>query len=147
MAGKVFESFVLNCRVIDGDSVEARLDLGHYVQVLVITRLMGIDTPERSTEAGKQVAVIVDRWFRKFKEAGRFDKLKFRSASLDKYRRAIGDFFDSEHPEVSLVSYLRKHGLCLDYDGSGQRHWSDLTLKAIEDHASELITVEGTDAR
>ena len=46
-------------RVIDGDTVVARLDLGLGVTLLQPLQLAGVDAPERSTEAGQQTLAYV----------------------------------------------------------------------------------------
>ena len=46
-------------RVIDGDSVEAEVDLGLYVKTMIKIRLSGINCPERYTEAGKRAKQYV----------------------------------------------------------------------------------------
>jgi endonuclease YncB( thermonuclease family) len=49
-------------RVIDGDTVVARLDLGLGVELLQHVQLFGVNAPERPTEAGQQaLAYVQDR--------------------------------------------------------------------------------------
>lgn len=49
-------------RVIDGDTVACRVDLGCDVRIDLTIRLFGINAPELSTEAGKAArAWLVDR--------------------------------------------------------------------------------------
>ena len=47
-------------RVIDGDTVVARLDLGLGVELLQHVQLVGVNAPERQTEAGKQALTYVE---------------------------------------------------------------------------------------
>ena len=47
-------------RVIDGDTVVARLSLGLGVELLQHVQLAGINAPERPTEAGKQALAYVE---------------------------------------------------------------------------------------
>ena len=47
-------------RVIDGDTVVARLSLGLGVELLQHVQLAGINAPERPTEAGKQARAYVE---------------------------------------------------------------------------------------
>ncbi len=47
-------------RVIDGDTVVARLDLGLGVELLQHVQFVGINAPERQTEAGKQTRAYVE---------------------------------------------------------------------------------------
>ncbi len=46
-------------RIIDGDTVVARLDLGLGVELLQHVQLVGVDAPERQTEAGQQTLAYV----------------------------------------------------------------------------------------
>lgn len=46
-------------RVIDGDTVELAVDLGFHVWVHYSCRLYGVDTPELSTERGKEAKRFV----------------------------------------------------------------------------------------
>ncbi len=47
-------------RIIDGDTVVARLDLGLGVEILQHVQLAGVNAPERHTDAGKQAKVFVE---------------------------------------------------------------------------------------
>ena len=46
-------------RIIDGDTVVARLDLGLGVEILQHVQLAGVNAPERHTDAGKQALAYV----------------------------------------------------------------------------------------
>jgi len=46
-------------RIIDGDTVVARLDLGLGVEILQPVQLAGVNAPERHTDAGKQAIAYV----------------------------------------------------------------------------------------
>lgn len=140
---RVYEHWVNDVRVMDGDSTSSLMDLGHSCFVRVVTRLAGIDTPERTTLAGKLVTRVVQQWFKDFEDADRSGFLKWRSSALDKFRRSLGDFFDSEHPTISLIAYLRHNGLCIDYTGSGPRLWHESLLKSIEERAVKLLNESG----
>ncbi len=48
-------------RVIDGDTVVARLDLGLGVTLLQSLQLAGVNAPERQTEAGQQALAYVQK--------------------------------------------------------------------------------------
>ena len=127
---------VSTLRVVDGDTARITLDLGHFIHADATIRLQGIDCPEQSTEAGKKVTEVCKRWLQPI-----FDRkqLWWESTSLDKYRRSIGDFYDKEHPGQTLVKFLMENGLCVKYSGEKRDHWSDLTLRTIEEHAGDLL--------
>ena len=51
------------CRVIDGDTVELAIDLGHKIAVRATVRLAGINTAERGTPAGDAAKAATELWF------------------------------------------------------------------------------------
>ncbi len=51
-------------RVIDGDTYVLRVDLPFAVSYTATVRLAGLDTPERTTDAGKQARVAAERLLR-----------------------------------------------------------------------------------
>lgn len=79
-------------RVIDGDTIEAKVDLGFYVSTVKTIRIRGIDCPEVRTKnlaekrkgirARGRVVELLDE-----------NKLKFKliSHSIGKYGRVVGD--------------------------------------------------------
>jgi len=46
-------------RIIDGDTVVARIDLGLGVEILQPVQLAGVNAPERHTDAGKRALAYV----------------------------------------------------------------------------------------
>lgn len=48
-------------RVIDGDTIEAKLTLGYYVAITIKIRLRGINAPEKNTAEGKKVMAYVQQ--------------------------------------------------------------------------------------
>ncbi len=74
-------------RVIDGDTLKVRLDLGFDVWAKQILRLRGIDCPEMDTKEGTAAKAFVQSYI---KEASR---LIIRSSKSDKYDRYLADVF------------------------------------------------------
>ena len=74
-------------RVVDGDTLEVRIDLGFRVWRSERIRLRGIDTPELNTPAGKQARAFVER------ELARCEFVVFHSYKTDLYARYIADLF------------------------------------------------------
>lgn len=74
-------------RVIDGDTLKVRLDLGFGTFSRHDLRLRGIDCPEMSTKAGEEAKVFVQSYI---KEAQR---IVVRSSRSDKYDRYLADVF------------------------------------------------------
>lgn len=129
----VYCNCVIECRVIDGDSQDLRIDLGYNLTVKTKTRVRGIDTPENSTEAGKLVTAVHWRWIK-----GK--SLEWRSRELEKYGRSLGDLFANEE---SWSEYLTKNGLAHEYDGkSARKSWTEDELKAIEGKCRSILGIE-----
>lgn len=122
---------VTNYRVIDGDTIETELDLGFEIRIVRSIRPFGIDTPERSTRAGKLVSLVVQSWCQKqetltatFLEGGKF------------HGRYIGELHgDTER----LSAFLVRAGLALAYDGGRKTEWTTERLRAVEEKAQGLL--------
>lgn len=131
----VYCNCVTECRVIDGDSQELRLDLGYNLTVKTKTRVLGIDAPENNTEAGKLVTAVHWRWIK-----GK--SLEWKSSELEKYGRSLGDLFADGK---SWSAYLIDNRLACEYDGkSARKSWTDDELKLIEDRCRLILGVEQT---
>ncbi len=97
-------------RVIDGDTVVARLDMGLGIESIQHVRLSGINTPELNAEAGKQAR----DWLK--------DRLLFRKVKLavddqqthDKYGRLLGVLWLEE---VNINQELIRQGYAVEYHG------------------------------
>jgi micrococcal nuclease len=134
---EIFDCQVIEFRTIDGDTQEVLLDLGFHTSIRVHTRLEGIDAPEKNTDAGKAVSLVVDQWLRS--SSGTPYQLRLMSKTLDKYGRSISDFVDRLGDE-SLTEYLLRNGLVRAYDGQTARlKWSDEELADILSRANKLL--------
>lgn len=127
---------ILNHRVVDGDTLDLRIDLGHHVGVDVVCRLNGIDAPEKTTHAGILVKQYVSKWMDYYSGNTKWD-----SHSLDKYRRSLGEVclfgeFDLNPP---LTVELINEGLVRPYNGGKRSKWLKADLKRIERKALELV--------
>ena len=74
-------------RVIDGDTLKVRLDLGFDIFTRHTLRLRAIDCPEMDTKAGQEAKAFVQSYI---KEAQR---IIVRSSRADKYDRYLADIF------------------------------------------------------
>jgi endonuclease YncB( thermonuclease family) len=74
-------------RVLDGDTLFARAELGFGTRVKQTFRLRGIDAPELSAAAGKRAKEFVESRLRSCA------RLVIRSYQLEKYRRYLADVF------------------------------------------------------
>ena len=93
-------------RVVDGDTIDADIDLGFSISLEKRIRLAGIDTPESRTTDVKEKALglEVKEWLKK-KLEGQTDiivKTKLPD-STEKYGRILGHLFIGDK-EVSAVN-------------------------------------------
>ena len=89
-------------KVIDGDTVKVRFDLGFRVWTRQTLRLRGIDCPEAGTAAGDEAKNFVRL---QLKESQR---IIVRSSRSDKYDRYLADVFipKGEEPDPETDVYL-----------------------------------------
>lgn len=77
-------------RVIDGDTVELRVDLGCSVKLEMTCRLNGINAPEKNTVAGKEAKV----WMETKLPTGQQVVVKtFRGDVTEKYGRYLAAIY------------------------------------------------------
>lgn len=131
MAKIPFEVPVLSITAIDGDTFSLLLDLGFGVRYAVHGRLEGVDTPEKSTDAGKLVKQISETW------AKSGVSLRWRSTQLDKFGRSLGHLLYANSRE-RLSDYLILKGLARQYGGEKRQEWTAEELGIVEQHAKEL---------
>jgi micrococcal nuclease len=116
-------------RVVDGDTIEADLDLGFDLTYHADVRLVGVDTPEKSRIAQRPAAAkaqaFVQRWFEKNK-----GKVVCKSVKWDKYGgRVLGDF--GTPSESSLSAAIIAAGYGRAYGGEKKPEWTPQELKRI----------------
>ncbi len=89
-------------RVIDGDTVKVRFDLGFNVEVRETLRLRGLDCPEMDTKEGQAAKTFVQSHLKEEQF------VLVRSSRSDKYDRYLADIFipQSEEPNPSKDLYL-----------------------------------------
>ena len=110
-------------RVIDGDTVDAYIDLGFDVSVKKRIRFMGINTPESRTrdleEKAKGLAAK-DRLKNLLEGA---DNIQLKSHGVGKYGRCLGELFvdmvDGQEKLTleSINELLIKEGHAVEYHG------------------------------
>lgn len=92
-------------RVIDGDTLKVRVDLGFDLEHRETLRLRGIDAPEMSTKAGESAKAFVQSIL---KEA---DTITIYTSRSDKYDRYLADVFaQGESGEVFVNNLLLERG-------------------------------------
>jgi len=126
---------VLQYRVIDGDSIKVTLDLGFHLTIKQTCRVVGVDTPENSTPAGRAVTAAVDEWM----ESKLLSTMRCQSFDLGKFRgRFVGEIM---HGDERLSAWLTGNGLCARYDGGRRHQWSGFELERIERLAVDAIAM------
>ncbi len=133
-----FSYYVNQFRVVDGDTIQATLDMGFHLSGDWAVRFYGIDAPEvhgPTRKYGLHVADVVDKWMR----AAHIDgEMKIRSVSVDeKYGRLLGIALNSSGE--SLADYLLLNRLVLPYDGKTKQIWTATALADLEISATAIL--------
>ena len=100
-----YNAFVTN--VVDGDTIDVEIDLGFDIWHHVRLRLAGIDTPETSTQAGKDARVYAKKHLEK-------RAVVITTYKPDKYGRYLADVIVDG---VSFNKTLIDEGMAKAYDG------------------------------
>tara|TARA_R110000824_G_scaffold146364_1_gene315165 strand:- start:2 stop:355 length:354 start_codon:yes stop_codon:yes gene_type:complete len=105
-------------RVIDGDTVDAMIDLGFDVHIKKRIRFMGINTPESRTRDLEEKArglAAKDRVKELLEEC---DCITLQSHGSGKYGRCLGELFIELNDEtVNLNQLLISEGHAVEYFG------------------------------
>jgi len=113
--------------VVDGDTVDLRLDMGFQIEYRIRIRLLGLDTPEKTGPqkvAGLAVKDWVTRWY-----AAQKGPLYLVSKEWDKFGgRVLGDI--QLQDGTSLTAVLIKKGLGRPYQGDAKKPWTKAELEA-----------------
>lgn len=102
-------------KVVDGDTIDVRADLGFDVHVSMRLRLAGIDAPERNTEAGKMAAL----WLSDRLPAGMEIIIRTQKDRREKFGRYLAEVMTGAG-EVTLNEMMVANGLAKPY-GGGKR--------------------------
>jgi micrococcal nuclease len=106
-------------KVVDGDTIDADIDLGFSISLEKRIRLAGIDTPESRTTDLKEKAMGLEskEWLKKKLEGAKDIIIKTELPdSTEKYGRIIGHLFINGQ-ETSLNNQMIDEGYALAYDG------------------------------
>jgi micrococcal nuclease len=106
-------------RVVDGDTIDADIDLGFSISLEKRIRLAGVDTPESRTTDLKEKAMGLEskEWLKKKLEGAKDIIIKTELPdSTEKYGRIIGHLFINGQ-ETSLNNQMIDEGYALAYDG------------------------------
>ena len=122
-------------KVVDGDTIDAAIDLGFDISLTKRVRLAGVDTPEsRTTDAKEKILGLeVKEWLKK-KLEGQTDIIVKTELpdSTEKYGRILGHLFIGDK-DVSAVNKKKSvnqmmidEGYAWEYDGGTKK--KDFTL-------------------
>ena len=106
-------------KVVDGDTIDASIDLGFDISLEKRIRFAGIDTPESRTTNLKEKALGLEskEWIKKALEGAKYIIIKTEKPdSTEKYGRIIGHLFINGQ-ETSLNNQMIDEGYALEYSG------------------------------
>ena len=118
-------------KVVDGDTIDASIDLGFDISLEKRIRFAGIDTPESRTTNIKEKALGLEskEWLKKALEGAKDIIIKTEKPdSTEKYGRIIGHLFINGQ-ETSLNNQMITSGYALAYDGGTKDKNFDVLLE------------------
>jgi len=126
-------------KVVDGDTIDADIDLGFDISLSKRIRLAGIDTPESRTkdEYEKKLGLESKEWLKKHLEGAKDIIVKTELPdSTEKYGRIIGHLYIGD-AEVSAVNRKKSvnnqmidEGYAWEYDGgTKKKNFAELEAK------------------
>jgi micrococcal nuclease len=119
-------------RVIDGDTIDADIDLGFDISLTKRIRLAGVDTPEsRTSDANeKKYGLEAKEWLKhKVENAGHILIKTELPDSTEKSGRIIGHLFINDQ-ESSLNDQMIAEGMAWIYDGgTKKKNFAELDAK------------------
>jgi len=119
-------------KVVDGDTIDADIDLGFDISLSKRIRLAGIDTPESRTkdEYEKKLGLESKEWLKKHLEGAKNILIKTELPdSTEKYGRIIGHLYINDG-EVSVNNKMIDEGYAWEYDGgTKQKDFAKLLSK------------------
>lgn len=141
-------------RVIDGDTVECKLDRGWKESKVVSLRLAGINTPEsKATKTGGQVekatgmlvGFVVAKWIRERIGTQLYhtsdERPKFHGRTVG---RLIAGWPKHDETDDCLNDYLLLNKLGRPYAGGTRSPWTEAELAGITARAREILDNEST---
>jgi micrococcal nuclease len=119
-------------KVVDGDTIDADIDLGFDISLTKRIRLAGVDTPESRTadEKEKKYGLESKEWLKKKVEGAKNILIKTELPdSTEKYGRIIGHLFINDQ-DTSLNDQMIVEGYAWNYDGGTKvKNFAELDAK------------------
>jgi micrococcal nuclease len=113
-------------RVVDGDTIDVKIDLGFDIHHSARVRMMGIDTPESRTRRLDEKALGLASKAR-LKELLKGKKIKLATSKegKGKFGRVLADVItiDKEGSEINCNNQLIKEGHARPYFGGSKVPW------------------------
>ena len=106
-------------QVVDGDTVDLDLELGFGVVLRQRARILGLNCPEKNTEAGKTAVAFVRTWMDACNDRVLVDAAEKR----EKYGRLLVRLYPQDGMGC-LNDQLLAEELATPYDGAGPREGS-----------------------
>jgi micrococcal nuclease len=117
-------------RVVDGDTIDADIDLGFDISLTKRVRLSGVDTPESRTTDLKEKALglEVKEWLKKNLDGKKNILIKTELPdSTEKYGRILGRLYVDD---VCLNDRMISEGYAWTYDGgTKKKDFDELSAK------------------
>jgi micrococcal nuclease len=117
-------------KVVDGDTIDADIDLGFDISLTKRVRLSGVDTPESRTTDLKEktLGLEVKEWLKKNLDGKKNILIKTELPdSTEKYGRILGRLFVDD---VCLNDRMISEGYAWEYDGgTKQKDFDALAAK------------------
>ncbi len=118
-------------KVVDGDTIDADIDLGFDISLTKRVRLSGVDTPEsRTTDLKeKKLGLESKEWLKHKLEFAKDVLIKTELPdSTEKYGRILGNLYVNNE-ELSLNQQMIDEGYALAYDGGTKDKNFDVLLE------------------
>jgi micrococcal nuclease len=117
-------------KVVDGDTIDADIDLGFNISLTKRIRLAGIDTPESRTKDAyeKNLGLESKDWIKNRLEFAKDILIKTEKPdSTEKYGRIIGHLYINGE-ETSINNQMIAEGYAWEYDGGTKKKDFDQLL-------------------
>ena len=123
----MFDYMVKVERVVDGDTIDVKIDLGFDIHHSARVRMMGIDTPESRTRNLEEKAMgLASKARLKELLKGKKVKLECSKEGKGKFGRILADVItiDKEGNEINVNNRLCEEGHARPYSGGKKIPWT-----------------------
>lgn len=109
-------------RVVDGDTIDLRIDLGFHMTATLRFRILGLDTPERGEDGWAEATEIAAAWLRAGDGVVTYNtprSVRARTYKADSFGRWLADIYDPT-TGAALATHvigqmLQQHGIDCTY--------------------------------